>query len=67
MVGGSTMMPARELDTRYTQLGIGHHRCGNIVLPHDYNTKRILTLDSHCRAVEPWSRDPVFRLLPTDG
>ncbi|HEX3732068.1 MAG TPA: PIN domain-containing protein [Mycobacteriales bacterium] len=66
-VSAATITAARELDTRYAQLGIGFADAVNIVLAHDYNTGQILTLDGHYRTVKPLTRHTAFLLLPADG
>ncbi len=66
-VNGAAITAARELDTRYAQLGIGLTDAVNIVLARDYNTEQILTLDGHYRTVKPLTRHPAFRLMPADS
>jgi len=56
-----------ELDTRYSDLGLGLADCSIAVLAERYGTRRLLSFDErHFRAVAPL-QGGAFELLPADS
>jgi uncharacterized protein len=57
----------RDLDTRYSDLGLGLADCSLVVLAQRYDTVRVMSFDErHFRAVKPL-QGGAFLLLPADA